>query len=162
MRNLLLIIFVLFFAAGCSVQNPITKSAAYAKIYTEKPTVVLIMPPINKSTNVDAKEYFYSTLSCPIANAGYYVIPPFLSMEILKKESGYDAEMFLSSPLTKFGNVFGADLAVFTIIHTWDKSGIAGRVDVEIEYIIKSIRTNETVYSRKGYVVYNTSVNVGG
>jgi len=45
------------------------------------------MPPINKSTNVEAKEYFHSTMNIPIANAGYYVIPPFLSMEILKKES---------------------------------------------------------------------------
>ena len=72
------------------------------------------MPPINRSTNVEAKEYFHSTLIVPLANQGYYVIPPFLSMEILKRESAYDAELFLNSTLSKFGEVFGADIVLFT------------------------------------------------
>jgi hypothetical protein len=119
------------------------------------------MPPINRSTNVEAKEYFHSTLNIPIANAGYYVVPPFLSMEILKRESAYDAELFISSPLTKFREVFGADLVVFTIIHKWDKSGIAAKVYVKVEYIIKSTATNEIVYTRTGDIVYDASVSTG-
>ena len=118
------------------------------------------MPPINRSTNVEAKEYFHSTLNIPIANAGFYVIPTFLSMEILKKESAYDAELFLNSPLTKFGEVFGADLALFTIIHKWDKS--YSMVKVEVEYILKSTKTNEILYSRRGEINYNTAVSGTG
>ena len=125
------------FFIGCS-STPILKSVAYKGMYDEKPLSILIMPPVNRSTNVEAKEYFHSTLLIPIADAGFYVVPPFLSMEILKKESAYDSEMFLSSALTKFGEVFGADLVLFTIIHRWDKSGIASNVYVEVEYIFKN------------------------
>jgi hypothetical protein len=161
-----IILFTSFAAAilltSCSTTTSLTKSAAYKGIYNEKPITILLMPPINKSTEVEAKEYFHSTLNIPIANAGYYVIPPFLSMEILKKESAYDSELFLNNSLNKFGEVFGADLALFTIINKWDKSALAAKVYVEIEYIFKSIKTNEIVYSRKGTITYDASVNTGG
>jgi hypothetical protein len=158
------IIFILIVALAfsCTTTAPIAKSIAYKGMYDEKPLTILLMPPINRSTNVEAKEFFHTTLNIPFANAGFYVIPTFLSMEILKKESAYDAELFLNTPLSKFGEVFGADLAVFTIIHKWDKSGLASKIFVELEYIIKSTKTNEVVYTRKGEVIYDTSVSTGG
>jgi len=137
------------------------KSEAYKSFYEEKPMAILLMPPINRTTNVDAKEYFQTTLSMPINNAGYYVIPPFLSMEILKRESAYDAEMFLEAPLSKFGEVFGADLALFTIINKWEKASVVGMITVEVEYIFKSLKTNEIVYQRKGNITVNANANYG-
>ncbi len=136
------------------------KSVAYKGMYDEKPTTILLMPPINKSTNVEAKEYFHSTLFIPLANRGYYVIPPFLSMEILKRESAYDSELFLNNSLSKFGEVFGADVVLFTIIHKWNKS--FGTVKVEVEYIMKSTKSNEVLYTRRGTINYNTSVSSSG
>jgi hypothetical protein len=147
--------------SGCSNTKSVTKSVAYKGIYDEKPITILLMPPINRSTEVEAKDYFHTTLNIPIVNAGYYVIPPFLSMEILKKESAYDAELFLNGSLHKFGEVFGADLVLFTVINKWDKSKLLAKVNVEVEYIFKSVRTNEIVYTRKGAVTYDASVNTG-
>ncbi len=164
MKKILLLItmsVVLFYSCNTTSTVPVSKSEAYKGMYDEKPLSVLLMPPINNSTNVEAKEYFHATLNMPIANAGFYVLPTFLSMEILKKESAYDSELFLESPLDKFGEVFGADLAVFTIIHKWDKSPIAGKVNVQVEYVIKSIKTNDVVYNRIGDVVYDTSISSG-
>ena len=156
----LLCVAVIFFSS-CTPSKPIARSEAYKGIYAEKPLTILLMPPINKSTNVEAKAYFHSTLNIPIDNAGFYVIPPLLSMEILKKESAYDAEMFFSAPMNKFGEIFGADLVLFTVINKWDKSGLAAKVFVEVEYIFKSTKTNEVVYTRKGTVTYDASVNTG-
>ncbi|MDR2130184.1 MAG: DUF799 domain-containing protein [Odoribacteraceae bacterium] len=157
---LLLIFAAIVSLTGCSGAK-MTKSAAYKGIYDEKPVTVLLMPPINRTTEVEAKDYFHLTLNVPIVDAGYYVIPPFLSMEILKKESAYDAELFLNSSLQKFGEVFGADLVLFTVINRWDKQKLVAKVDVEIEYIFKSVKTGEIVYSRKGRVTYDASVNTG-
>lgn len=163
MKNILfLIVISVALLTSCTTTAPISKSVAYKGMYDEKPLTILLMPPINRSTNVDAKEFFHSTLNIPIANAGFYVIPTFLSMEILKKESAFDAELFYNSPLTKFGEIFGADLALFTIIHKWDKSGLAARVNVQVEYVIKSIKTNEIVFTRTGDVTYDTSVRTSG
>lgn len=162
-KSILLFVIAATILTSCSTTlSVIPKSEAYKGMYAEKPLSILLMPPINKSTAVDAKEYFHSTLCVPLANAGYYVIPPFLSMEILKRESAYDAELFLEAPLKKFGEVFGADVALFTIIHKWDKT--YGMVYVDVEYIIKSVKTNEILFARRGQINYNTTVqsNISG
>jgi len=162
MKKILLSSFIgVVLLSGCvSTKNLLPKSEAYKGFYEEKPVTVLIMPPINQTANVDAKELFHTTLCMPVSNVGYYVIPPFLSMEILKRESAYDSELFLDAPLTKFGELFGADLVLFTIIHKWDKTKIIGKISVEIEYIFKSVKTNEIVYQRKGEISVNP-LNIG-
>lgn len=163
MRNILILLGVTtILLSSCVTTVPVAKSTAYKGMYDEKPLAILLMPPVNRSTNVEAKEYFHATLNVPLSNAGYYVVPPFLSMEILKKESAYDAELFLNAPLSKFKEVFGADVALFTIIHKWDKSGLAAKVYVEVEYIFKSTKTNEVIYTRRGSVTYDASVASGG
>lgn len=159
-----IIILSTLLLASCTTSGRLTKSSAYEGMYSEKPISVLIMPPINRSTNVEAKEFFHATLNVPIANAGYYVVPPFLSMEIMKRESAYDSELFLSQSLEKFNEVFDADLALFTIIHKWDKSTIGATVKVEIEYILQSTKTNSVLYTRHANITYDASVstNAGG
>ena len=148
--------------ASCTTSTKITKSTAYKGMYDEQPLSVLVMPPINRSTNIEAKEFFHATLNVPIANAGYYVVPPFLSMEILKRESAYDSELFLTQSLEKFNEIFDADIALFSIIHKWDKNTIGAKVNVDIEYILKSTITNEVLYTRYGSIIYDASVSTGG
>jgi hypothetical protein len=160
LNNYLYITLIITVISSCA--KPILKSEAYKKLYKEEPKTVLIMPPINKTTNVEAKEYFHSTLSVPLSNMGYYVIPPFLSMEILKKESAYNSELFLDAPLSNFGDIFGANAVLFTIIHKWNKNVLFAKVTVEIEYILKSTKTNEILYTRRGVIEYSTSSNTGG
>lgn len=159
--NLIFVAAIVILTSCSSAINPTqtTKYDLYKEMYEEKPLTVLIMPPINRSTYIDAKEYFHSTLYTPIANAGYYVIPPFLSMEVLKKESAYDAELFLNTPLNKFEEVFGADMVLFTIIHSWDKSSLDALVVVDVEYVFKSTKTNEVVFTRRGEINYDASVS---
>lgn len=139
-----------------------TKSLAFPKMYEEEPLVMLIMPPINNSTNVEAKDYFYTTMSVPIAEAGYYVLPPALTMATLQRESAYDSEMFIEGDLKKFGSIFGADVAIFTIIKSWDKSLIGSKVTIGIEYIFKSTKTNEILYDRDATIVCDTSTAMSG
>ncbi len=148
--------------ASCMTAKTEKKNVAYAGMYEEKPVSVLLMPPINRSTAVEAKEYFYSTLMTPVAEHGYYVIPPFISMEILKRESAYDAERFLEAPLKKFGQLYGADVALFTVIHKWDKSALFNTITIDVEYIFRSVDTGATLYKRRGAIVYDTSVASGG
>ncbi len=161
MKKPFLILALISIGLLTSCGPKIAKSKAYEGMYNEKPLSVLLMPPINRSTNVEAKQYFHSTLSKPIDNAGYYVISPFLSMAILKKESAYNSEMFLNSSLTKFRKIFGADIAVFTIINKWDKSALASNVKVDVDYIFKSTKTNEILYTRNAHITYDTSVGGG-
>jgi hypothetical protein len=154
------VLSVLFFSS-CSTGKSISRKAAYPEMYRQHYATLLVMPPINKTNKVEAKEFFFTTLSQPLCERGYYVIPPYVSMEVFKNESAYDADVLLDRPLDKFGSYFGADMALFTIIHRWEKMAFGGVITVEVEYIVKSISTNATLYSRRGVVKLDTSVRSG-
>ncbi|HAC32560.1 MAG TPA: hypothetical protein DCF70_08055 [Treponema sp.] len=142
-----------FLLASCGT----TKSVAFPKMYDEDPLVMLVMPPINNSSAADAKDYFYTTMNVPIAEAGYYVLPPAMTMAALQRESAYDSELFIEGDVKKFGQIFGADVAIFTIIKSWNKSVIGSSITIEIEYIFKSTKTNEVVFNRDARIVCNTA-----
>ena len=161
MKQFLLILMGAFIVTACSTTKPTLKQDVYKNIYEEKPLSVLVMPPINRSTKVEAKEFFYSSLSAPIAQSGYYIMPPVLTMDILKEESAYDAEMFIENSVKKFGSVFGVDAVLFTTIHDWSKSALVSRVTVKVEYLMKSTKTDEVLFHRVGEVAVNTGVETG-
>ncbi|MEG2820091.1 MAG: DUF799 family lipoprotein, partial [Muribaculaceae bacterium] len=163
MKKIILSLFSITLFVSCSTtNNNITRGTNYPNVYTEKPVSILIMPPINKTVNVEAKEYFYTSMSAPLCEKGYYVISPFLAMDLLKSESAYDSEMFINNNnLSSFRSVFGADVVLFTIINEWSKSTIGSSITVNIEYILKSTTTNETLFNRTGELTLDTSINSG-
>ena len=160
--KILSLVAVSFLLYSCAPTASLTKEQAYASLYSERPLTIAIMPPINHTNNVDAKEYFYSTLTQPLCERGYYVIPPFLAMEMFKSESAYDSELFINNSTEQFGKVLGADVVLFTTITQWEKAALAAKVYVTVEYLMKSTKTNEIIFQRKGKIAYDTSVNSGG
>ncbi|WP_372775601.1 GNA1162 family protein [Mangrovibacterium sp.] len=161
MKKILYFAAFVYLMASCTTADLLPKSEVYKTIYEEKPLSILVLPPINRSTKVEAKELFYSSLSVPFASAGYYVMPPLLSMEILKEESAYDAEMFLNSSMKQVGDLFGVDAVLFTTINEWRKTSIASQISVNIDYLLKSTKTDEVLFHRTGDVTLNISVNTG-
>jgi len=143
--------------ASCSMQKANTRDNAFKYFYEEKPTAILIMPPINNTTNVDAKEYFFTVLHSPLANAGYYILPPLITMEVLQSEGAYDSELFLEQSLATFGETFQADIVLFPIIHKWKKIGALGTIHIDIEFIFKDVETGDVVFSRYGEFTYNAN-----
>lgn len=147
---------------SCGEMSKLTRATNYPEMYNEKPSSILIMPPINKTVNVEAKEYFFTSLAQPLCEKGYYVISPFLSMETMKSESAYDSEMFLDRNLKQFQSVFGADAILFTTINRWEKSSIGGTITVGVEYLLKSTTTNAILFNRKGIVTVDLNAQAQG
>lgn len=124
------------------------------------PVTILVMPPINNTSNVEAKDLLYTSISRPLAEAGYYVISPLLAMDVLKAESAYDAELFIDKPLTMFRDYFGADAVVFSQIDDWTKRGFG--IDTKIRYIIKSATSGEVLFDRSCDLYLDLQQNSGG
>lgn len=160
----LFIVSLLAMAAlsSCSTTAKHTKAETYAAMYGQHPLSIAVMPPINKTNNVDAKEYLFFTLSQPLAERGYYVFPAFLTMEMFKSESAYDAELYKDGSLSRFKEVLGADAVLFSTITKWEKAAVASSIRVEIEYSLKSTTDNKEIFHRKGNIVYDASLNVSG
>lgn len=162
MKQKILIAFVVMITlASCSTKSNITKLQQYPLMYEEKPLAILVMPPINRSTKVDAKELLYSSLVVPLSQKGYYVLPPLLTMEILKEESAYDSELFVNNSMKQVGDLFGVDAVLFTTIHEWEKITMAFTVRVVVEYTLKSTHSDKILFSRKGNITYNPNADTG-
>ena len=139
--------------AGCVHRT--TKMAEFPKMYEEQPHSILILPPINESTDAEAKDYYSTTIPIPMIFHGYYVFPYELPSEILKQEGIYDSELLRDLPLAKFQEYFGADAVMFTTIKKWNLQYIviSSTLTVSIDCEIKSTHTSETLWSYNGTVV---------
>ena len=153
MKRMILLALACCLLSSCGMMDFVTK------MYEEKPVTMLVMPPINNSSNVEAKDLLYTSISRPLVEAGYYVISPLLAMDILKAESAYDAELFFDAPLTMFNNFFGADAVVFSVIDSWAKKGMG--IQTKIRYVIKSAHTNEILFDRSCDLYLDLSIDSG-
>lgn len=159
MKRMILLALACCLLSSCGMMDFVTRESQYAKMYEEKPVTMLVMPPINNSSNVEAKDLLYTSISRPLVEAGYYVISPLLAMDILKAESAYDAELFFDAPLTMFNNFFGADAVVFSVIDSWAKKGMG--IQTKIRYVIKSAHTNEILFDRSCDLYLDLSIDSG-
>lgn len=160
MKKFIILGLMALLMSSCA-QQVTTRLAQYPKMYEEKPLAIVVMPPINQTNFVEAKDYFYTTLYAPLCEKGYYVYSPMMVMEMFQAESAYDAEQFIEADLSQFRNVLGADAAMFTIIKSWQRSKIGGSLTAGVEYILRSTKTGETLYKREGLISVDTSINTG-
>src|SRR5574344_1327907 len=159
MKKIILFALVAITLASCS--TPKTMGEQYAAMYDEKPVAIAVMPPINRTTHAEAKDFFYTTMYLPLCEKGYYVYSPYLTMEMFQQESAYDAEQFIEGDLGIFQKILGADAAMFTIIKDWRRNNIGGLLTVDVEYVLRSTKTGQTLYSREGKITVDTSINGG-
>jgi hypothetical protein len=160
MKKYIVCALVAMLFASCA--QKITRGEQYPKMYAEKPLTIAVMPPINRTNHVEAKDYFYTTLYTPLCEKGYYVFSPMMTMELYQTESAYDAEMFLERDLSQFRNILNADAAMFTIIKSWKRNNVGGSITAGVEYILRSTKTGETLYQREGLIKVDTSTGGGG
>ncbi len=146
MKRIILILLVVLTLHSCGLMKQMTRGEQYAAMYEDMPFTVLVMPPINNTSVEEAKDLLYTSISRPLAEAGYYVISPLLALDVLKEEGAYDAGQFIDKPLTKFKDYFGADAVVFSQIDRWTK--LAFGIETKIRYIIKSAASGEVLFDR--------------
>ena len=59
MKNYVILGLVTLFMSSCAEQ--VTRLAQYPKMYEEKPLTIAVMPPINQTNSVEAKDYLRQT-----------------------------------------------------------------------------------------------------
>ncbi|QDK98600.1 hypothetical protein FM020_12160 [Acinetobacter tandoii] len=77
------------------------------------PKSILVLPPVNESPDTRATYGYWSTVTLPVAEAGYYVFPISVVDTLFKENgvtNGYDAQQI---PIQKLNEIFGADAALY-------------------------------------------------
>ncbi len=135
----------------------------YDNFYTAAPRSILVVPVVNQSINVEAPDYFLSTISAPIAEQGYYVFPVNMIKRVLEDNGISDADLVHNSPVEKLASLFGADAVLYVKIKRWDAQYLilSTTVTVELEYEIKDGKTGVLLWQDFRHIHYTPSNNSG-
>lgn len=128
----------------------------------DKPLTVAILPPVNNSTKVEAKEAFYFTPGYELCQCGYYICPPMMMFDILKNEGVYDIEQLTERHYATFHSHFGVDAVLRTTIMDWKKAFVANSVDVVINYKLISTRTGSVLWNKTASVTAKVKNSYSG
>jgi len=141
-------------AAACA--QPAKKD--YSKLVSSSPRAILVVPVVNKSVDVDAADYFLSTVSVPLAERGYYVFPVNLVKRMLEDEGMADASLVHGTDPTRLCALFGADAVLYVTIEQWTAKYmvLSTQVTVEFDYVLKDGRTGEELWRDHETGVYGS------
>lgn len=136
----------------------------YSKFFEHQPRSILVVPPANKTTAVDAPAVFLTTVSAAFAERGYYVFPVFLVQDILNDLGATDEGAIAAVPPEKFKEVFGTDSILYVTITDWTTSYIvlASNIIVGAEYRLVDATTGEVIWKHKERIVHDSGGGGGG
>ena len=149
------LVAVLAALAGCAAKPPERKD--YAEFRKANPHSVLVVPVVNRSVDVDAPDYFLSTITRPIAERGYYVFPVNLIKRVMEDDGLADANLVHGSDPMRLASLFGADSVLYIAIERWDSkyAVFATVTTVELTYTLKSGVNGQQLWSHKELVAYD-------
>lgn len=149
--RLLFLSGAIFLLQGCMTQP----EYHYSKFFENHPRSILVIPPFNESTAVDAPILFNTTVSMPFGEKGYYVFPVFLTKDVLMDMGLSDEGVLKEAPIQRFKDVFGADAVLYITIKQWVTTylAISSSVTVEANYKLVDTNTEDVLWERTELVV---------
>ena len=88
----------------------------YTNFRAHPPRSILVLPPLNESTAVEGTYGYYSTVTMPLAEMGYYVYPVVVVDQFMKENGLPTAGEMHQAPLDKIRDIFGADAVLYVTL----------------------------------------------
>lgn len=144
---------------ACKTSPPVPD---YEKFYAQAPFTVVVPPVRNQTADAEAPRFFLATMTKPLVDRGYYVIPVEVTSEILAAE-GLDEGALDGVVPKSYADYFGADAVLFVTLTKWDTvyAVLASSVSVAMEYRLVSTRTGEVLWQTAHEQVIQSSSGGG-
>jgi hypothetical protein len=94
--------------SGC-----VTKPYDYTNFRAHPPRSILVLPPLNESTDTRGTYGYLSTVTMPLAEMGYYVFPVVVVDQYMKENGLPGAGEMHQVPLDKIRDIIGADAVLY-------------------------------------------------
>lgn len=104
------------FLAGCASN---TTTPDYTLIHQYRPCSILVLPPLNETTDLKATYSVLSTVSKPLAEMGYYVYPVAVIDRFLKENGLPTPGEMHQIPLSKIDEIIGADAVLYLVVNDY-------------------------------------------
>jgi hypothetical protein len=101
--------------SGCAT----TKPYDYTNYRAYPPRSILVLPPVNESTDVRGTYGYLSTMTRPLAELGYYVYPVVLIDQFFKEQGMPMPGDMAQAPLGKIREIIGADAVLYVTLRQY-------------------------------------------
>jgi len=128
---------------GCA-----TKPYDYTNFRAHPPRSIVVLPPLNESTDIRGTYGYLSTVTRPLAEMGYYVYPVVVLDEYMKENGLPTAGEMHQAPLNKIGEVFGADAVLYLTLKQYGSKYqvITSTVTVSAEGKLVDVKTGTVLW----------------
>jgi hypothetical protein len=161
--KLLCVASVLGLLAACAGPAQHVDYTAFKK---SQPRSILVLPPLNETSDVKATSGMLSQMTLPLAEAGYYVMPVALMDETFRQNGlTVPADIQQVAP-AKLREIFGADAALYTKITQYGSvyTVIDSTTVVTASAKLVDLRTGDVLWQGTGHATgkeLGVNVNVG-
>jgi hypothetical protein len=100
---------------GCATNQ----SYDYTAFRESKPRSIVVLPPLNLSPDVRASYSMLATVTRPLAESGYYVLPVALVDQTFRENGVTEPGEMHQVPPAKLAEIFGADAALYISIEEY-------------------------------------------
>lgn len=140
--------------SGCAT----TQLYDYSAYQSHPPRSILVLPPINRSVDVNASYIYLSTINVPLAEHGYYVFPVAVVDSFIKDNGVTEPAEMQQVPLNKLNAVFDPD---YTTINDWGQKYHLLSSDTTVELTSRLVDTDSGQTLWKGHARAVQSSNSG-
>lgn len=139
---------VSWLTTGCAVA-PID----YTEFRLRQPRSILVLPPLNESTAVEATYGVLSTVTLPLAEMGYYVYPVAVMDRFLKENGMPTAGEMHQVPVDKVRDIVGADAVLYITVREYGTKYLLINSYTTVQSTAKLVdtRTGTTLWAGEGH-----------
>lgn len=144
---------------GCAT----TKPYDYTAFRNSHPRSILVLPPLNKSLNVDATNSVLSQATLPLAESGYYVFPVGMVNQIFRENGLTTPNDIHAVAPAKLQEIFGADAALYMNIEQYGTTYVivSSNTVVELEAKLVDLKTGNVIWNGTAIASQNSGGDSG-
>ncbi len=114
MKSKIVFLLSVVLFAGCA-----TKPYDYSKFRSHRPKSILVLPPLNQSTDIKGTYSCLSSITEPLAEHGYYVFPVSVIDEMMKENGLPTAGEMHQASLKKIREVVNPDAVMYITLERY-------------------------------------------
>jgi hypothetical protein len=153
------VVLLAVLASGCATKE------AYdlGTFHSTQPKSILVVPPINRSTDVQATTSVLATLPYYLGEKGYYVFPVNTVKTLLEHEGYYEPAEIHAAPPEQLAGLFHADAILYVTVHEWTSKYVLLATTTEVDLGYKLVAADGTVlWKERQEATYSPNSNSGG
>ena len=134
----------------------------YTQYYEHFPQSILVIPPLNESTDIRATYSVLSTLTRPLAERGYYVFPVAVVDQFLQENGLPTPGEMHQIPLDKVDRIIGADAVLYVTINDYGTKYLVVDSSTQVSLTARLVDVKTGIQLWEGHADYAESSSGGG